>query len=407
MKKRLISILLVLAMALSVVAFTACSTPAPEKPKSYSRVTVDINPSVEFMVDTENKVVSVTALNDDGAVLIAGEAFVGKTAEEATALMVSLASETGYLIKGHVEDAVNTVKISVSGEVDNAKALYESVEKKAKDQLASLDIKGQVAKVEAMTIEAARELCADIADFTDEQIEAMTESELYREIATAREKTKDFLTEEMRTAYYSAKETKINLAESEAMGAVINGMGKIYELVYSGYKIALDSYSKAINEIDEFRYEQLVAPDSNYQQSIVKLREAKSNLLRDKNYVARLEVNGEEYAAATLNLKSSQDAYDKLLEAYEKLGEELNERLENLIAVLRKCEGTLRELEDKFSKNIKEELKAKASEIDAAVNAAKDNFFEEFETLHKEDIEALEQTLIAQKNKLKAAISVE
>ena len=44
-------------------------------------------------------------------------------------------------------------------------------------------------------------------------------------------------------------------------------------------------------------------------------------------------------------------------------------------------EAKLRELEDKFSKNIKDELKAKAVEIDAAINSAKDNFFDEFEAL--------------------------
>ena len=61
-----------------------------------TRVTVDINPSVEFIVDDQNKVVSVTALNDDGSILIAGEAFVGKTPEEAVEMMVSLATETGW-----------------------------------------------------------------------------------------------------------------------------------------------------------------------------------------------------------------------------------------------------------------------------------------------------------------------
>jgi hypothetical protein len=35
------------------------------------------------MIDDQNKVVSVTALNDDGGILIVGEAFVGKTPEEA------------------------------------------------------------------------------------------------------------------------------------------------------------------------------------------------------------------------------------------------------------------------------------------------------------------------------------
>ena len=404
MKRKIVSLLLVVAMALSVVAFTACSNPQKDEPKSYSRVTVDVNPSVEFMVDTENKVVAVTALNDDGSVLIAGEAFVGKAIEEATAMVVSLASETGYLLGGNAEEAANNVKISVSGVAANTAALYDAVEKKAKETLTSLDIKGSVAKAEAMTKEAAEKLCSEVSEFTEEQIKAMSESELYNKIAEARVETAELLTNEMREAYYSAKESKISFAESQATLSVINAMGKLYEIAYSGYKLALESYAKAISDLDEFRYERLVSPDSDYQKSLLKLREAKGELLRDKNYVARLEVNGEEYASASLTLKSSQDNYDKLLSAYEKLGSEMNENLLQLISILRGCESALRELENKFSKNIKDELKAKAKDIENAVNAAKDGFFEEFENEHLEDLENANAALLAQKNKLKEAV---
>ena len=82
MKIKLMSILLACAMLLPLAVFTSCSEPAP-KEGTVTRMTVDINPSVEFMVDDQNKVVSVTALNDDGSILVAGEAFIGKTPEEA------------------------------------------------------------------------------------------------------------------------------------------------------------------------------------------------------------------------------------------------------------------------------------------------------------------------------------
>lgn len=63
---------------------------------------VDINPSVEFILDADDKVLSVTALNDDGALIVAGEAFVGKTAEDAVELMASISTDAGYLVKGEL-----------------------------------------------------------------------------------------------------------------------------------------------------------------------------------------------------------------------------------------------------------------------------------------------------------------
>ena len=74
--KRILSITFVLAMLFSCFMLFSCapSENGEEKEKS-TRMTIDLNPSVEFMLDEENKVVSVTALNDDGAILIAGEVF--------------------------------------------------------------------------------------------------------------------------------------------------------------------------------------------------------------------------------------------------------------------------------------------------------------------------------------------
>ncbi len=410
MKKRILSVLLATAMLLAttVVLFTSCGKKdaAPEE-GTYTRMTVDINPSVEFMVDDQNKVVSVTALNDDGSILIAGEAFVGKTPEEAVEMMVSLATETGYLIKGNVEAGENEVKISVSGNSEYAEQLMEKAENKAKDVMQKLDIEGKVAKVEAMKTEKLQELALETGLFTEEEVAAMTEKQLYAAIAAGRAETALLLTEEMRNAYYSAKESRISFANSEATAEVIEAMGGIYEIVYFGYKTAVDTYSAAITALDEFRYESLVSPDSEYQKSLAALRDAKTDLLKQKNYVASLDVNGETYATATVNLQLSEENYEKVLAAYEALGEKLNASLEALIASLRENEANLRALEDKFSDNIKAELQAKAGEIENAVNEAKDGFFAEFENEHKGDIEAAEQALIEQKNKLKEAAATE
>ena len=48
----------------------ACGGKVLPEEGTLTRMTVDVNPSVEFMVDDQNKVVSVTALNDDGSILI-------------------------------------------------------------------------------------------------------------------------------------------------------------------------------------------------------------------------------------------------------------------------------------------------------------------------------------------------
>ena len=408
MKRKLISLLLLCSMLLSVFAFTSCGKdPKPEE-GTVSRMTVDINPSVEFMIDDQNKVISVTALNDDGSILIVGESFIGKTPEEATELVVKLASEAGYLVEGNVEASENTVKISVSGDSKYAEKLMQDVSKKAESVLAALDIPGKVEKAEAMKLAELRALALETSLYTEEQLAAMDEKQLYQVLAESRVETALLMTEEMRNAYYSAKEYKISFAESEQVARIIEGMGGLYAIAHSSYKTALDLYSTAITELDTFRYDMLVSPESEYQKSLAALREAKVELLKQKNYTASLTVGGEEYASATVTLQASEEDYNKALAAYEKLGTDLNASIETMIAALRQSEAQLRALEDTlFDANIKAKLSEKATEIENGINAAKDGFFAEFESAHADDLAAIENALLEKKQELKDGIKAE
>lgn len=404
MKKRLICAILLLTLTLSAIFFTSCSNAKPEE-GSVTRMTVDINPSVEFMIDDQNMIVSVTALNDDGSILIVGEAFVGKTPEEAVEMMVTLASDTGYLIQGNDEAGENIVKISVSGNSKYAEQLKKDITEKANDTLKALDINGKVEKAEALKIDALRQMALSTSLYTEEEIGAMDEDQLYKVISAGRIETALLLTEEMRSAYYSAKEYKISFTEREETARIIKELGGLYNLTHTAYKTALDVYSAVITELDNFRYEMLVSPESEYQKSLTKLREAKVELLKQKNYTASLDVNGEEYASATVTLQLSEENYNKMLAAYEKIGTDLNASLEALIAKLRQAETKLIELEDTlFDENIEAKLQEKATEIEANLNAAKDGFFAEFESAHAEDIATIEQTLLAKKQQLKSEI---
>lgn len=404
MKKRWMPIFLLCTILLTAIPLTSCSNVQPEE-GTVTRMTVDINPSVEFMIDDQNKIVSVTALNDDGSILIVGEAFVGKTPEEAVEMMVTLASDTGYLVQGNAEVSENTVKISVSGDSKYAEQLTKEITEKAQDTLKALDIRGKVEKAEALKVDALRQMALSTSLYTEEEINTMDEEQLYKVISAGRIETALLLTEDMRTAYYSAKEYKISFAEREETAKIIKELGGLYNLTHTAYKTALDVYSTAITELDNFRYEMLVSPESEYQKSLTKLREAKIELLKQKNYTASLEVNGTEYASATVTLQLTEENYNKMLAAYEKIGTDLNATLEGLIEKLRQAETKLIELEDTlFDENIEAKLQEKATEIEANLNAAKDGFFAEFEGAHAEDIATIEQSLLAKKQQLKSEI---
>lgn len=404
MKRKIVCLLLSVIMLLSSMVFVSCGSTEPEE-GMITRMTVDINPSVEFMIDDENKVVSVTALNDDGSILIVGEAFVGKTAEEAVELMISLATETGYLVKGNAQASENTVKISVSGDSRYAEKLLSDVKKQATDVLDRLDVNGKVEEIKALGLDALRALALDTSIFSEEEIAAMDETQLCKVIAAGRIETALLLTEDMRNAYFAAKEYEISFARSEEVAKVIESLGGLYTVTHSAYKAALDMYSSAITELDEMRYNLLVSPDSNYQKALLALREAKVDYLEKRTYTASLNVNDEEYASASVTLQISEENYEKALAAFEKIGNDANKAMESLIAVLRQSEEKLKQLEKTmFDENIEAKLEEKAVEIEEKLNSLKDSFFNEFETAHGEDIAEIESSLLAKKQELIASV---
>lgn len=398
MNKKILSIALALLTLVCVLSLSACGKKAPKG--TLTRITVDVNPSIELMVDDQNKVVSATALNDDGSILIAGEALVGMNAEDAAELVVSLAAKTGYIVKGSASADENEVKISVSGNTRYAKNLLSKIEKNISSFMKKNGIKGKVEKVEAAKLEALRKIALSTSLYTEKELAKMEEDQLYRVISAGRIETALLLTEEMREAYYEAKAHKIAFAEREETANVIKALGGMNTLVYTAYKSALDTYSKAITAIDEFRYETFVSPESEYQKSLVKLRESKAELLAQKNRIAKLDKGSAEYAAASASLKIKEDAYESALAAYEKLGEDANAALDKLTKSMISGEALLASVESRFSENIRAELSAKAAEREAAVNAAKASFFENFESAHKDDIKAMQAALEARKQAL-------
>lgn len=408
LKLKLLSFALCLCLLVGMaLPLASCKKSEPTPPEgTYTRMTVDINPSVEFMVDDQNKVVSVTALNDDGSILIAGEAFVGKTPEEATQLVIRLATDAGYLVKGeiHVEntDESQKVEISVSGNSDYAKELAKNVKSDVEKYLKDNKITATVESVKAKTLDEMRKVVVEDGLFTEDEVKDMTEEQLYKALAAGRVQTAELLTAEMREAYYRARDYKVSFAEKQATADIISGMGETYKAMMALYSTALDTYSKSIEALDELRYSLLVDPESTYQKALVSLRDAKADLLKEKKLVLTVKDGDKTYAEISASFKLSEEAYDRALKAVTDAGDAANKTLESAIAALREVETRLKAVETTLLENadVSAKLKEEAKRLEDAVNDAKDDFFAEFEKAHKDDIQKAEDDLKAKKQEL-------
>ena len=365
-----------------------------------ARMQVDINPSVEFILDADDKVLSVTALNDDGALIIAGEAFVGKTAEDAVELMASISTDAGYLVKGELSAGQDGITISITGDEEAAQKLYEDVKAGVDAFLEKSGIDAAVERGEALKLDALRALVQE-ADPTlsDEEVAAMTEEQLLNALKISRIETAQLLTEELRDAYNTAKEYDFRFAERQATKSVIEGLGSAYESFLNGYAAALDSYQKAIQAVEQARYDYLVDAGSDYQKILAEVREQKDKVLEQRKEAAELpEGAAKEAAKAAL---AAEEAILETKEAALKLaGDAANASFDLALSAMKTVENALTELEKTFPEEITTALTENAQKAQDAMNAAKDEAFAKFEEAHKEDIEQALADLQARKQAL-------
>lgn len=389
-----------LSLALAAGACALLAGCGGEDSEAAARMQVDINPSVEFILDEDNKVLSVTALNDDGALIIAGEAFVGKTAEDAVELMVSISTEAGYLVKGDLSAGQDGITVSITGDEEAAQKLYDDVKAGIDAFLEESGINAAVERGEALKLDALRALVQK-ADptLTDEEVESMTEEQLLNALKISRIETAQLLTEELREAYAAAKEYDFRFAERQATKDIISGLGSAYQTFLDGYAKALDSYRQAIQAVEQARYDYLVDAESDYQKKLAEVHAQKDKVLEQRKEVAELS-EGAAKDAAEAALAAEEATLQTLEAALELAGDTANAAFGLALSAMKTVENALTELEKTFPEEITTALTESAQQAQDAMNAAKDEAFAKFEEAHKEDIEKALADLQARKQAL-------
>ena len=132
MKKTLKTVSIALAGVMTAGLFAACGETGEKEKTAASYVSVDVNPSVSFVLDKEDKVLSVIAENEDAQVLVYEENFEGLTVEAAVEKLAALAVELGYLheenrgVNVTTEGSVNAEEVKASLQTAFTTAVQEA-----------------------------------------------------------------------------------------------------------------------------------------------------------------------------------------------------------------------------------------------------------------------------------------
>ena len=126
---------LALILGLGATTLTGCGK--DKDPKELQIMNLSVNPGVEFVVDENDKVLSVTASNEDGAfILNKFTDFTGMSAKDAALKFIEMSEEYGFVVEGTANG--ESITISVSGE--GAEKLYNDVKSKISSKVKELGL---------------------------------------------------------------------------------------------------------------------------------------------------------------------------------------------------------------------------------------------------------------------------
>ena len=367
-------------------------------PKAKGIVSIDVNPSIELVVNDENVVMSINGLNEDGKMIIVDEEIVGKTLDEAVEIIITLEKETGFLTSGRVEASENEIKISVNA--DNDEAINE-LESKIRTTIGTvcdeLKINESITKIEKYNRQILEEKVIEIDPTLEGKVSEMTYEELLDVINLHHLEMVDIYSQKLEELYIDAKNSEISFVEKESIQNTINNMDSIYQSFLESYSNLVTSLKSISENLETMRYDLLIDPESSYQSAVVEVNNKKSELNALKQEIANQE-------EPSILQQVELGVKETLLETAESLlatvESATNTTIDTIQKSLEEVITNLEQQEENFPEEIKTQLNSKAQEIETSINESKDAFFTEFETKYAEDIQRIKQDAIARKQAL-------
>lgn len=367
--KKLFACLAAFVMVFSLsVALTGCGKdPADPSTGAAKVMNLSLNPSIELVLDANDKVVSVNATNDEGNFIVANFDFSNKTANEAIQLFLQATKENGFVIEGDVSASNNQLKIEISG--DNATALYNQVKQVAQNFFNQNNINASIdfTKINKSDLVNLVKDC-----MPDVEVSLLTsEEDLLAYIKASREETKAFFSQELKELYYESRAEEIFKAKVDAIKTYVNSVAQAllpesFDLAKFNEDIA--GLPDAINNFANTYKENFIASTSSYQQALKHYVEKKNELLE-----ARLNAAITDYTALETAVE---EAYNDLCvdadSAYKLALAQVDSAKSTINSIKLAIEDTI-----DFFASFNQTLK---SSIEQTVSQVKANFKQDFTT---------------------------
>ncbi len=395
-----------LCVALIAVVGLVVGNSISKNNKAYNAIVqVDVNPSIEMVVDEKNQVLSVRGLNDEGKMVLEGEAFIGKNVDDVVGEIIRIETELGYLVVGKDD---NKVTVTVSAETDKISEkintqIYGTIAKVCEE----LNLTAVIEKAKGYVIDEIKALAKELdPTLTEEEINNFTYTQLVNVVKLYHLEVADLASVKLEELYRQAKEYDISFVEKEAVKEAVDKLDITYQATIGLYDIAYEKLADAYEYVQNKYKEYFINSDSEYVIALEKLAKEKEALLLQRNLVAQLPENtdSEVRVNETNKLARMEVEYALHEKALKDIEDSATQAYNTVCEVFETVLASMKSLEEKLPESIKEITFASLTNTEAKLNEFKNNFFAKFETEHKDDILAAKQKLANRKQELKDSL---
>lgn len=396
------SFCILLAIVIGVIALNNKKVNA----KEYNAIVqVDVNPSIQMVVDEENKVLSITGLNDEGKMIIYGEAIVGKNLDEALEIIVKIETDLGYLVEGSDD---NKVTLTISA---NTEEITNKIEEFSRNTLNKvLEETGVIATIETAKGYAEEELklLAKELDptLTEEEINNFNYNDYVHVVQLYHLEVADLASVKLEEMYNEFKNYQISITEKEAVKNAVNYLEIKYQGLIHTYNLAYDALNNAYTSMQDGYYSQFIDSTSEYQKAWLELAELKQAYLDQRVVVANLteEETDEKIFQEVQKLESLKREYEAKLAILESIEKASSTVYETLVLVFETSLETMKKIEEQLPDSIQTITFEALIDTENKLNEFKQEVCDTFEAKYQEAIDNAKETLQARKEALRASL---
>lgn len=390
---------LIFALSFCIVLFVAGLSLIKQNPtpkNTYNAIIkIDVNPSIEMIVNEKNEVIAANGLNDEGKMILCNETIIGKTLNDSLKQIIELEISLGYLSKGNNNEITFTIGAKNNEITDK---LTNNIKDITQDTLNQRNISANIKN----TIGYSKNELINKIKIIDstlkiEEITNFDYDELVNKIKTFDLEMAQFSSTKLEEYFLQYRNYEKIIEEKNLIQSAIKNANNLYQEIYENYVIFISELKETYKTIQQSYYDFFINPESDYQKSLIELAKLKEEYLIQKNTVENMSDSDLSKLLETIKLSKIKTEYETTETILSSIEIACQKSFDLVINTFESIIEKLTSLEEKLPTSISSITFRQQYNTEEKINHFNDEIMQKFINQYQEDINNFKTEMLNKK----------